>query len=316
VKYSPQIFKLFRIEHLSLRIGISQEKIEQIYDNRKSNVNEFILKQKKTDGSIKERPICSPNNEYKSLLKKINRTLLQYKSVPLGICGGVLKKSLSDMVTCHCNKESIYKIDLQDFYPNITKDRIYKFLLHCKCSTDVALLLTDLITYRNCLPQGFPTSTMMANLITYKLDEDQLNICKKYNLLRTRWIDDIIFSGRIKDLEKAIPSINKAVEKNNFILSESKTSFVFRRNNPNVVGLEVSKKIPLVPKSYINTIIEILSFVDKYDEKKAAEIYYEVLKGKNIRKSLQGKIDFIRNYNESDAMIVEKIYQEVFYKKQ
>ena len=93
------------------------------------------------------------------------------------------------------------------------------------CSPEIAKFLTELMTYNNSLPQGFSTSPMLANIVCYKLDMEQLTICDSYCINRTRWIDDIVFSGRRKDLEKAAPKLITAVAKNGFVINKRKSSF-------------------------------------------------------------------------------------------
>ena len=134
------------------------------------------------------------------------------------------------MVKVHCAKEATFKIDLKDFFPNIKSYRIYSLFLRFSCSKEIAKLLAEIVTFNGLLPQGFPTSPMIANLVANKLDIEQLSTCEKYSITRTRWIDDIVFSGRIKSLELTIPKLIYAISINHFNLNMDKEKFYRRKN--------------------------------------------------------------------------------------
>lgn len=227
------------------------------------------------------------------------------------MCGGVVGKSLIDMVQVHCGKEAVYTIDLKDFYPSISSRRIFIFFLNSKCSPEIADILTKLVTYDDQLPQGFPTSTMLANLVAYKMDIEQLSICKKFSIIRTRWIDDIVFSGRIKILELAAPKCDCAVKHNGFKLNESKRNFSIRRNTPKVVGLSVNKHKPYIPEGVVGKIKEILITAKIHGPQVAQSINEVDIGKKDFKAHILGKINYIANYNRSDGIELEQLFKEI-----
>lgn len=48
---------------------------------------------------------------------------------------------------------------------------------------------------KNVLPQGAPTSPLLANAVCGKLDRKLLGLAKRFNLNYSRYADDITFSG-------------------------------------------------------------------------------------------------------------------------
>ena len=54
---------------------------------------------------------------------------------------------------------------------------------------------------------------MVLIIIVWKMDFDIQMICEKHNLSYTRWIDDIIVSGRLSEVKKAIYKIEKSIRK-------------------------------------------------------------------------------------------------------
>ena len=295
--FTPRLtLSLFNLEPLALQIKFPIENLQQIINNKVSKITTFII-EKKVDGKTKSRTIHNPSNDYKIALKNINKYLLSKGQYYDGVCGGVKKKTLKNMTNPHCGKEAIYIIDLKDFYPSISSERVKNFFRSCRCSNKISNILTDLTTYNNQLPQGFPTSTALANLIASKLDYDHLNICRKHNLVRTRWIDDIAFSGRIKDIEKAIPKIDKAVAVNHFNMNTSKCKFTRRKGKPIIVGLNIDKHKPYISNSIIDHIRDTIQIAIAYDLETAAAFYGIDIGNRNLRTHLQGIILYICNYN-------------------
>jgi hypothetical protein len=164
------------------------------------------------------------------------------------------------------------------------------------------------------VPQGFPTSTTIANLVTYKLDFDQINICSKVGIQRTRWVDDIVFSGRIKDLEKITYKIISSVKSNGFVINEKKKKFQRRKDgNIKVVGLDVNKHRPSVPQNVIDSIKDLLFAVKELGKKEAFDLFEELFrfKNKDMQKSIEGKISFINQYNPTQAVSLKEIYDNI-----
>lgn len=280
-----------------------------------STKNKIVLKKEilKKDG-VGKRLIQYPVGNYKRILKLLNKLLMQRSNFPPEICGGIVSKDLSDMVNPHCGQEAIYQIDLKDFFPNISSNRIYTFFLNTGCHHNIAEILTELVSFEGKLPQGFPTSTVIANLIAWKMDFDHSNICKRSNLKRTRWIDDIIVSGRIKDLILVINKIDQSIKKNGFIINPKKQNFVRRKDLNKVmiaVGLDIRKHKPDIPTNVYKHIESILSSCLQYGVRETKNIFEDDLKGKDIQLSLNGKVRFIAQYNERKALDLEQLYTQI-----
>jgi RNA-directed DNA polymerase len=59
----------------------------------------------------------------------------------------------------------------------------------------VAYLLTGLTTCRGRLPQGAPTSTLLANLVLSSFDAEIRAVCEVKGVCYSSWVDDLAFSG-------------------------------------------------------------------------------------------------------------------------
>jgi hypothetical protein len=300
--------------HLALRLGYPIDTIEYFKKNKNSNVKELILNQIK-NGKLKERVVYNPSPQYKKLLRAINSKLLRRYVLPEGVLGGVIGKCIDDLVKVHCNQEAVLSMDLKNFFPSIKSGRVVKFFRSAGCSPDISGILTDLVTLKDSLPQGFPTSPMLANLIAYGLDIQHIMQGRKYNLRRTRWIDDIVFSGRSKDLAINAKLLLGAIKPHGFQLNNKKTEYKVRSNNPIVVGLDVSCKIPHVPIVAIAKVREIL-YDCKYSGVKSVQVAYEsdsFGRKKDLKSSLKGRIQYIARYNKAEGEELVEIFNSIDY---
>jgi len=296
---------LFKFPDLALRLSCPEDRLKQIHEHRDYKINSFLLKVPTESGIVKERDIHAPIGEYKFLLKRINNIILNRINLLQGVCGAVIGKNLFDMVRVHCGHEAILKIDLENFYQNISGQRIYSTLKGMNCSSDIAQYLMDLMTYNNSLPQGFSTSSMLANIVCYKLDMEQLKICDFYDINRTRWIDDIVFSGRRMDLEKAAPKLRTAVKKNGFPINEEKSSFSGRRDKVQVVGLLVNKKKPYISENIVQKVLSYIHIAQTEGYEKLRAAYPEEFVKKDVKKSLTGKVNHIQRFNKNQFQQLE-----------
>lgn len=63
------------------------------------------------------------------------------------------------------------------------------------CSPDVSTILTKITTYKGHLPQGAPTSTSLANVFIFSIDEPIRAACARLGVSYSVWVDDLNFSG-------------------------------------------------------------------------------------------------------------------------
>jgi hypothetical protein len=312
---SPEKFTLNirSLKHLSYNLNTDQDLLTYYCINKEKHVDRICLKQNR-HGIIKERTVYNTSDVYKQILRKFNKQILQKFELPVGVLGAVLGKSIDDMASFHTKKEAVFSIDLKDFFPSISSGRIFNLFLSAGCTHKVSEVVTDLVTFKGALPQGYPTSPMLANIVALNLDFDHIQFCSKNQLSRTRWIDDIVISGRTKDLTPQINHIVGAVKKNGFKTSNRKTKFKHRSEHPQVLGLDVTNDNPRVPQVVVRKVeCLLLDCLDFGTE--MVELLYnsdDIAKHKNLAASLKGKIDFIQRYNPNDAIELRRLFSKVF----
>lgn len=308
----PLKLNLNSTKYLALNLGYPLTAIDYFRKNKSKNVKELKLRQSK-NGKFKERIVYNPSKGYKKLLRAINSKLLRKASFPDGVIGGLIGKSIDDMAGVHCQQEAVLSIDLKNFFPAIKSGRVVKFFRHSGCSPEIAGLLTDLVTLNGFLPQGFPTSPLMANLIAFGLDVQHIAESKKHNLHRTRWIDDIVFSGRAGNLIKGIKPLLGAVKFHGFQLNHNKTEYGVRSNSPIVVGLDVNGRNPRIPMVVIEKIRDILVECQQSGIAAVQAAYESDAFGrkKDLEKSLRGKIQHVSRYNKTDSDELNELFKSI-----
>ena len=143
----------------------------------------------------KIRRLYRTEEPLKGVLIRLNR-LLQRLKLPRSLHGSVRGRSCLTNARPHVNAQAWLQLDIKDFFPSITSQRVYRmFVVDCGCSPDVARLLTQLTTTERRLPQGFPTSPAIANLIARPLARRLAKLAIQHGATFTQYLDDMTISG-------------------------------------------------------------------------------------------------------------------------
>jgi hypothetical protein len=139
--------------------------------------------------------------------------------------------------------------DIENFFPSISSGRVYRtFVDRLGCSPDVAHLLTRLTTLEGSLPQGSPTSTILANLVilplAWRLDRLASRHCASYG----QYVDDVAISGP-DHLRRLPPTIKRIITQEGFQPKESKTQAVPSYREQVVTGIRVDHQMGVSSES-------------------------------------------------------------------
>lgn len=215
---------------------------------------------KKKDGTKREILIPKP------ILKKIQRNILN--NVLYGLSISKYAKGYQKGITIkenaipHQNKKIVLKLDLKDFFSNITFEHVYKALPNYIFPPPVKVLLIKLCTYYDYLPQGAPTSPYLSNLALKSFDEYIGTYCDARNISYTRYSDDLTFSGDF-DPKKLTNKVRAFLEELGFNLNEKKTKVLRKNHRQEITGIVVNEKIN-IPKYYLKRIRQEIYYIKKY----------------------------------------------------
>jgi RNA-directed DNA polymerase len=194
----------------------------------------------KRDGT--PRRLLVPQGELKVLQSKIKRHIVD--KFPLFDCvhGGVRGRSVLSNALPHVQKQVVFSVDLRDFFPHVTPDRVLRIFRGLGFGEECANILMKATTWKYQLPQGAPTSTGLANLSLVKADWRLLQLAQDRQFSYTRYVDDLTLSGgwRLLDFRKLILRI---IESEGFAVKIEKTGPKHIGQRQVVTHLVVNSKV-------------------------------------------------------------------------
>ena len=188
------------------------------------------------DGTIKTRTICPSRGDLKFVQHRIKNRILSAYSLPQNVHGGVKGKSNITNAKAHQGKKYVFMTDLQNFYPSINSTMVYETLIELGETPYFASHISKLITWKNKVPQGAPTSTHISNLVFLKTDRRLIDYCESRDITYTRYIDDLTFSSP-KNFQDDISNLLDIIKAGKFLISRRKT--VYGGKVKLVTGIEV-----------------------------------------------------------------------------
>jgi hypothetical protein len=195
----------------------------------------------------KRRIIDNPSEELKAVQSLIARRLLQSVALPKHICGGVKGKSVVDNVAMHRGCQTLVSMDIARFFPSITNKHVYQVWRDLLgCSPRISALLTRLTTFERHLPQGAPTSTILANLVLYSCDEPIRKECARRGIQYSSWVDDLAFSSGNPRL--VIETVVATLKKNGFRTSRKKLKIAGPRKQKILNGVVLGGSLGVPPE--------------------------------------------------------------------
>lgn len=279
-----KLYKILQNKYQSKDLGVflsevaSQSLVNYILARKDSYYRNFRVKKK--NGTY--RYINEPLNQLFTIQKEFSHFFLINRANNYHSHGFELNKSIITNADKHTNKKIVLNIDLEDFFSNISTPRISKLLLDkFNVSELEAIKIANLLTYKNSLPQGSPSSPILSNLICEQLDDELDKYCKQFNITYTRYADDMSFSFNFNKLPIIqVKNIILIIEQNNFKINKKKYRYYYRNARQLVTGLVVNEKIN-VKREYYKKLRAILhnwsakglvhaqdKFIDKYGENK------------------------------------------------
>jgi len=276
------------VKHLCLQLGISEAELGYLYDHMPDNVRRVY----RTTAPGKTREIFKPSAKLLKVQKAMNTNLLQRIKLPDPVHGSRKGRSHLTGAALHVGKEVIASLDIKNFFPSIHYKRVYNLFRELGCAPDIARILTRLTTFENRLPQGFATSSSIANLILSTLDSRLESLCAAHRLTYTRYVDDIVVSGnyRVEDLGRLFVKI---VKESGFSVQPDKIRIMRKGTRQEVTRVLVNRKLN-VPREEIRELRAILHNCQVYGPSSQTEMSLEW-----FQQHLRGRINYIIQVNPS-----------------
>lgn len=260
------------------------------------------------------RHIAAPKTHLKAAQRQILDQILQKAEVSSVSHGFIKSKSVITSAKAHKACPGVLiNIDLENFFPTITFERVRGLFQSFGYSGYIASLLAMICTYcermpleikgetkyiktsDRILPQGSPASPMITNIICRQMDKRINGLCRKTGLTYTRYADDMSFSynGDIDGLNigSFLNSINKIIEEEGFHINKEKTHVSRKNNRQYITGIVINNEEIGVPKKWVKILKASIHNAQKLKNSGGS-----VPSGTQLE--ISGKIAWLRSVNE------------------
>jgi len=161
---------------------------------------------------------------------------------------------------------------------------------------DLALVLAKVVTCKNRLPIGAPTSPVLSNMICFELDHQLDKLAREHGWAYTRYADDITFSGARRFTDSSGEIIRQQIEGNDFVLNYEKTKQSRTEDEPEICGLSV--KINGKPDLSEYFVKDLKSDIKTYktltSDKMIAQEIFSAEALNRFRQHIEGELAFVR----------------------
>lgn len=269
-RYRPQkntSKSISSIDNLCNALDLSSEELENainLPEDEKYKKREVP----KSNGEI--RYVYNPHHAIRKVQRRINKRIFSDPGVilwPDHIFGSIPNQKESnivshkDYVSCaqvHCNAKSILKMDIMDFFDNISSWHVYDvFFELLDYPEHVSNALTSICTWKGNVVQGALTSSYIASLCLYDVEDNVVRRLESKGLRYTRLVDDITVSSNKHNHNFTLANsiIKEMLISKDLPVNDSKEKIQRLSTEPLAVhGLRVSFSEPRLPSKEVARI--------------------------------------------------------------
>ncbi len=208
------------------------------------------------------RLIEAPKPRLKALQRKLLDGVLAPVPVHDAAYGFVAGRSCLDAAQRHAGEEMVICFDLADYFARLGWGRVFGLFRSLGYPASVARMLAGLCTTITPprilerlpleardhlraahLPQGAPTSPMLANILTFGLDIRLAGLARSLGARYTRYADDLTFSGDAKTRGSILSAVPAIVQDAGFALNTAKTRVMPAHTRQSVTDITVNQHL-------------------------------------------------------------------------
>jgi len=193
------------------------------------------------------RPIDIPPDDLKLVQQRI-ASLFSRIHVPENVYNPVKGKSYIDNAYAHRNSESVYSLDIKNYFPSTSKEKVIGFFKNqMKCSIDVSVILANIVSKDGGLPQGSSCSPALAYHANKQMWDLVTSLSHSYECIATIYADDLTISGNV--VPKSLRfEVSRIIKKYGLSEQEEKIQSSYKRPTK-ITGVIVKDGKLLLPNS-------------------------------------------------------------------
>lgn len=279
----------------------------------------------------KDRIIEAPEPTLKYIQRLIHESLTRIYGPHPAVHGFRSERSIVTNAQKHLDRSYVLNIDIADFFPTITRKRIYGRLVAAPYSLNekVANLIAALSTkFFEQLPQGSPSSPVIANILTAALDTDLAKLCGSLSCWYTRYADDITISTSRDEISPHLARYPNArgtdqvvigdrlldiIESHGFRINDRKSRLQSYWTRQLCTGLVVNGDRVSPPRSYIRRLRSLIDHWRKTGWQHAASILHTrenrplFVERQQLMNHVIGRIGYLKMVRGQDDLIVKRL---------
>ena len=232
--------ELHSLRGLAWLLGIPIEQLRELAARPDSHYRPFTSRKRK-----KPRRIDKPDAWLKGVQRVIRKRVLVPHPVSESARACVKGGSPLRHARAVTGNQNVAETDLKNCFPSITNEMAFKLYRSLGFGVRNASVLTKLSTWQGHLPQGAPTSDMVANLVLRALDERVKDIAESRGLTYSRCMDGFVVAGNHKTRE-ALGLMIQEILRSGLAVRRKKTTNAGAGKAQMVVGYNVNT--PYGPK--------------------------------------------------------------------
>lgn len=279
----------------------------------------------------RKRRIEAPNPTLKFIQRLIHESLTLVYGPHSAVHGFLPGRSIVTNAENHVGSQYVLNIDLADFFPSITRKRIFGRLVNAPYSFNsrVANLIAALSTnIYSRLPQGSPSSPILANIVAAELDTDLAKLCRSYSCWYTRYADDITISTSRGELSPKLARYPNAsgtgqvvigdklinvIERHGFQINERKSRLQSYWTRQLCTGLVVNRGRVSPPRPYIRRLRSLIDHWRKNGWQDAAQMLHTkenrplFLERQALVNHVNGRIGYLKMVRGHDDPVSQRL---------
>jgi RNA-directed DNA polymerase len=278
----PVVLTLYHLSHLC---DVSAEFLQDVVFRKVESYRTFRVKKRGKANALPRparrfRTICVPDPLLMQTQRWIAQNILNVVKPHEASFAFAKDRDLVGAANKHAGARWLVKMDVRSFFESISEQQVYfvfrRLGYPSLLSFQLARICTRLplrhvwpprsgptgLPYRpwpqGHLPQGAPTSPMLANLAVQALDVHLAELASQLGWTYTRYADDLTFS-RIDDVRRScamrlIKLVEQALRAFGLAVRHTKTSIAPPRARKVMLGVLVDRERPRLTRSFRNNL--------------------------------------------------------------
>ena len=294
---SPDIPPIFTLGHLAHYTQTSYRTLRAIVRRQISDPYRIFTIRKRPLAGTRQRfrVICVPERSLLIIQRWINSNILSKSKAHPSSTAFAPTCSIKKAAQRHCCARWLLKVDVTSFFESISEIQVYHVFHSLGYQPLVAFELARLCTrvgsltprrkraqwrstradaglpvYRNSrlghLPQGAPSSPMLANLAMLKFDAQMTELANQSGLVYSRYADDITLSTDRKDFSRGeallvLKQVYGLMGRSGLSPNTAKTKIIPPGARKIILGLLVDGSMPKLPREFKNNLRQHLYYL-------------------------------------------------------